>query len=823
MEVSQQSDHITHAVIGSKESAQMGVANSATLMHVLSTALYTHPMLAAVREILCNGWDGHIIAKNTDTPLEVTLNDQFLIIKDFGPGIPHEKIGEIYGTYGNSTKRHDGEQTGGFGLGSKAPFAYTDNFEVTSCHGGQKTIYRVSKSSMATGGLPSIDTIVKLPTEETGIQVKVNVKSFHDRERFDRFVKEVVLLGEIKATLNGVLLDVLPTSQSPTGYIINSASGTLLSRINVRYGNVVYPIPKLEAFADIWESVNRVLIGLWTQANVIFLAEPNKVTIAPSREALIFTEATTEYVKQLLGRFNPDKAVASKLTSCQVSRTQINKLIPTEVGYRTGHLQEEIALTASQGTSQTIAGGPFNYDARKAAVSFAISRRSLRVSPGDVLIQRMKNAVHKGLVDKVKGKRFITATIKHRAHCSGRLVEPGAVADSYLRKALHKEFTAPLYAEMKKHEFIDLEKFRFVDDGNYDLRLINPWRYTVGDGACLFGFLKPRIVLARSQAAIKEFLSRQKYREPNYSMAGWMVYQIPVNDKHHDDIRDVFEEFGIEVHKYVPVQTTRIIDPATPEAEPKEAAPRKVSPKRKGYLTLRSARIPGDDQFTLTQARSTCKPEDHVLDPIAYVVLNSGSDYQRKCFSEFTPATAKIINKVFGRKIAVITSNQIDKVEKLGIPELSKFIYAHVDDTLSASKDFPRYLAFAKHVTDTGRSTPYGSKGILLGVTQHEPLATQLPGNISRFCVSADTLAYASVWEDQDFRAKGTPKCDELNKKVKKHPSVDKLIDQIDNSPWARYIDLSAVARALHIRGPKEPGLAIPYQIVTHLMTPVEQ
>ena len=178
---------------------------------------------------------------------------------------------------------------------------------------------------------------------------------------------------------------------------------------------------------------------------------------------------------------------------------------------------------------------------------------------------------------------------------------------------------------------------------------------------------------------------------------------------------------------------------------------------------------------------------------------------------------------MFGRKIAVITSNQIDKVEKLGIPELSKFIFAHVDDTLSASKDFPRYLAFGQHIVDNGRSTPYGAKGVLLGITQHEPLAAQLPGNVSRFCVSAETLAYASVWEDQDFRAKGTPKCDALNKKVKKHKDVDKLIDQIDTSPWAHYIDLSAVARALHIRGPKEPGLAIPYQIVTHLMTPVEQ
>lgn len=822
MEVSRQSDSVTHAVIGNQESVQMGVSNSATLMHVLSTALYTHPMLAAVREIICNGWDGHIISKNTDTPLQITLDGQFLTIRDFGPGIPHEKIGEIYGTYGNSTKRHDGQQTGGFGLGSKAPFAYTDNFEVTSMHGGQKTIYRVSKSSMAAGGSPTIDTIVKLPTEETGIQVKVNVKSVYDQQKFSEYVREVCLLGEIKATLNGIELDRLPTSESPTGYIINSARGTNLTRINVRYGNVVYPIPKLEAFADIWQSVNSVLCGLWNEANVIFMAEPNMVTIAPSREALIFTEQTVEYIKRLLAKFNPDRAKASPMTSRQVSRTQVNKIIPCEKYAHPGELSNTLHLQALQGTSQIVAGGPYNFDARKAAVSFAISRRSLAVSSSELLIKRMKNAVHKGLVDKVKGKRFIAATIKHRAHCSGRLNEPGAIADSYLRKALHKEVTAPIFAELKKHEFIDVTKFRYVDDEGSDNKLINPWRYTVGNGQSLFGFLNPRVLLVRSQAAAKEYISRRRYKEPGYHMAGWMVYQIPVNDKHHAEIEAIFQKMGCEVHKYVPAAP--VVERAKPSDDPNwKPAERKATPKRKGYLTLWSSKT-SDDQFTLVEARASCKPEQHVMDPIAYVVLSSGSKYQRRRFSKFNDAsTCQVICKHLGQKIAVITSNQVDKLDKQGIPELSKFIYQHIDDTLAASPDFPRYLAFGRHVADANRSTPFGAKGILRGLIQHSGLAACLPGKPFRYCVDAQTLAYAEMYEDQGIRGRGTDKCDALAEKVKRSPEVDKMLTQIENSPWEGYVDLSAVARALHRRAPNEPGLEIPYQIVTHLLTPVEK
>ena len=226
MQVAMLSDAITHAVIGKQASIEMGVSDSAALMHIFSTTLYTYPRLATVREIICNGWDGHIITNRTDTPLQITLKDDLLSIRDFGPGIHHDKIGQIYGVFGNSTKRDDSTQTGGFGLGSKAPFSYVDNFEVISHHEGVKTVYRISKSSMEAGGKPSIDTIVSVPTTETGLQVKVNIQSHHMGE-FRRLVHEVLTLGEIKASVNGEEpVEGLPLEHSPTGYLINSFSGT---------------------------------------------------------------------------------------------------------------------------------------------------------------------------------------------------------------------------------------------------------------------------------------------------------------------------------------------------------------------------------------------------------------------------------------------------------------------------------------------------------------------------------------------------------------------------------------------------------------------
>lgn len=826
MEVSRQSDSVTHAVLGKQESVQMGVSNSATLMHVLSTALYTHPQLAAVREIICNGWDGHIVAGNTATPLQITIDEQFIRVRDFGPGIPHEKIGEIYGTYGNSTKRHDGQQTGGFGLGSKAPFAYTDNFEVINHHGGQKIIYRVSKSSMAAGGSPTIDTIVKLPSDETGIQVSMNIKSHYDKIKFMEIVNEICLLGEIEAKINdGMTLPVLPLSESPTGYIICSANGTNLQRINVRYGNVVYPIPELEAFEDVWGQVTASLMALWGGAKVIFMAQPDTITIAPSREALIYTPETTATIKALLAKFNPQAAKSSPNTARQVTMTQVNKKIPLERKVTPEELKETMMLTAQQGTSQTIAGGPFNYDARKAAVSYAISRRSLSVQGDKLILKRMKNSIHHELVDKTKGKAFLRAASIYHQFRSGKMSESqkaGMVADSYLSKALHKHHTWPLMQELKANDkIIDLQRFFFIDQPYYhsDGKLVSPWKISIGDIASLWGWLRPRVLLARSKKAIADFLQERRYKGDR-DLAGWMVYQLPNSEKDYHLIEDLFKAMDFQVHTYLPV--TLRAERAKPSDDPNWVpAAKKPVVKRKGYLTLESSRS-YDHQFTLTKARETCKPDDHVTDPIAYVILNAASDYAKKRFTTIQDAeTCRKICDVFGKQIAVITSTQIEKLEKLGVPELSKFIYQHVDDTLAAAKDFPRYLAFGRHiVTDDNR--PFGAEGILQGITQHHDLAATLPGKPFRYCVSAETLALSKLFSDRHFRAIGTPKCDELAKKVSMSKDVKVLKEQINCSPWATYVNLDAIAKVLHKKAPNDASLKVPYEIVTHLMTPME-
>ena len=189
MEVTNVMDHVTHAIVSPGQSRSFQVSDNAEFFHIISDALYSDKPLAVVREILCNAWDAHIENGLTEIAVEVNINDEYMTFTDFGVGIADNMIEEIYGTFGNSTKQHDGNQTGGFGLGSKAPFCWAEHFEVTSNHMGVKTIYSMAKSSAMVGGKPSITPLVSILTDDTGISVKVETKGA--RTIFEALVQKI--------------------------------------------------------------------------------------------------------------------------------------------------------------------------------------------------------------------------------------------------------------------------------------------------------------------------------------------------------------------------------------------------------------------------------------------------------------------------------------------------------------------------------------------------------------------------------------------------------------------------------------------------------
>jgi len=308
MEVSHPGDFDTHAVIGGREVMGFQMASTAEFFTVLSSALYSDKPLAVVREVLCNAWDSHKVSGITNTAVDITINDDKLVIRDYGKGIDPVKMHGIYCIYGASTKVNSEVETGGFGLGSKAPFAYTDHFTVITHYDGLKTVYAVSRGSAMTKGVPDFRIMVQVPTTETGIEVSIPLKTSSDQYLFKQLAEYIASFGEMNVNINGNKVETKPISQAEDFFLYNQPVYNIFEQILIRYGNIIYPIPHHNDYYNIKYDVEKFLKELPTHSGkpwkLILEAPPNSISVTPSRESLSLTETTVESIKQILKNLN---------------------------------------------------------------------------------------------------------------------------------------------------------------------------------------------------------------------------------------------------------------------------------------------------------------------------------------------------------------------------------------------------------------------------------------------------------------------------------------------------------------------------------------
>lgn len=307
MQVADNHELTTSATLGGKQAISFGISDDPAFFHVLSSSLYNNPNLAVVRETICNQWDAHIEAGLKHIPVLITIDeDNFIHFRDYGHGIPTDKIGAVYGTYGASTKKANIKTTGGFGLGCKSPFAYTDSFQVTSWNQGKMSIYNVTKSSVETDGKPGIIPIVTdAATDQTGLEVKFQLRK-EDVNEFTRYIQSIVFNGEIKAILrqpklvrnpitsdtNIEMMDtelpVLGMSFEPGSYSIDTSwhmSYMGNHAVFIRYGNVMYPATQSPATEEALGLIHNFM-NIIGASRIVVQAAPSTLAIAPSRETL---------------------------------------------------------------------------------------------------------------------------------------------------------------------------------------------------------------------------------------------------------------------------------------------------------------------------------------------------------------------------------------------------------------------------------------------------------------------------------------------------------------------------------------------------------
>ena len=282
---------------------KFSIAGTAMAFEILSSKIYTDPHLAIVRELSTNAYDSHKQAGNTDKQFVVHLPNilqPHFSIRDYGTGLTKAQIENIYTTYFASTRSNSNEYVGALGLGSKSPFAYTNQFVVISYKDGYCYKYSAFKNQ---NGEPAIAILSETTTEEpNGLEIVVNVRQ-EDFYKFYIAAQKVYTWFKNKPIVNGHIinlekpasLDGLVDSQNDLNieiYNINKYDHDQVqyskSWINVLMGGILYGVD--------CGSLTISRLALYNSAMIVIHADIGDVDISASREELYLSEKTINYV-----------------------------------------------------------------------------------------------------------------------------------------------------------------------------------------------------------------------------------------------------------------------------------------------------------------------------------------------------------------------------------------------------------------------------------------------------------------------------------------------------------------------------------------------
>ena len=288
------------------EVGEFRIRNSAKAFSILSSGLYANKVRAIVRELSCNAVDSHVAAGKQNTPFDVHLPNSiepYFSIRDYGTGLSHDQVTNIYTTYFESTKTASNEFIGALGLGSKSPFSYTDNFTVTAVQNGKKGIYSAFINEQ---GVPSIALMMdEVTTDPNGVEVRFAVEDRYDFGKFRDEARYVYEYFKLRPVISGNSdftfkdpaykeTDIIPGVH----YTAESGRGSYAIM-----GNIKYPI-------DI-PNADKVLGGMhgMLSCGLVMEFKIGELDFQASREGLSYIPQTIEAIKNKLLALNTQLAI----------------------------------------------------------------------------------------------------------------------------------------------------------------------------------------------------------------------------------------------------------------------------------------------------------------------------------------------------------------------------------------------------------------------------------------------------------------------------------------------------------------------------------
>lgn len=290
--------------------------NDTMVIKLLRDKMYKNKIGAVAREISSNSRDANREAGRGNTPIIISVEGETNLLsadsssisfQDNGVGISPERMDNIFLKYGGSTKRESDKFTGGFGIGAKTPFAYTDNFFIsTIVEENGKRIEYLYQAIITSDGKDEVSRMIELGSSETksqtGTKISVPLKNEEDRIKFENEVLFVTRFWSTKPTLIGFEsqennVGIIYENENIIAFNQNEMRGekTLFDN-NVKYVALIDEIPYPLNHETLQNELKQKVSTDHKSTKWILKFKTGEVSVSGSREDIEYTTTNLQTI-----------------------------------------------------------------------------------------------------------------------------------------------------------------------------------------------------------------------------------------------------------------------------------------------------------------------------------------------------------------------------------------------------------------------------------------------------------------------------------------------------------------------------------------------
>jgi hypothetical protein len=302
---------------GKMEQTGFGISDTGMLMEHMITTIYSDKVGTICREIASNARDAHREIGTPKRPIRIRFPNRFDMtyeVRDWGIGIDPERMLKVFIQLGSSTKRNDNLQTGGFGIGAKTPWCYTDVFTIRTISKEKDGVHRRREYSAVKAGqnftlMEMGDPVVvdmhdkKVDAEDrhTGTSIIIPVPEQHNWDAFKQKTIYFTQFWDVRPELCGC--DPLPAYPNldeayayvgPDWKIGHNHIGQM-----VLVDGIPYPfnISALDIRQDSEQNLHRFVN--YSRQSFLLAFGVGELSLSLNREQLQYTEETK---KKIIGK-----------------------------------------------------------------------------------------------------------------------------------------------------------------------------------------------------------------------------------------------------------------------------------------------------------------------------------------------------------------------------------------------------------------------------------------------------------------------------------------------------------------------------------------